>query len=373
MIFNEASGRETLPTPSLLIDLDRLDANIGTMMAGVQAMGVALRPHAKSHKCPDVARRLIASGAIGTCCATIGEAEVMARAGLPGILITSPMTAPHMVAGVRRLLLKDADVLLVVDNHDNVAALSALAASIGKRIRMVVELDVGVGRTGCLRVADAVALARRIGADSNLYYAGIQAYWGNLQQVMPYQERERRVMAQAEKLRELIAALTAAGLPPPIVTGSGTGTFAIDGMLGLFTKLQPGSFLFLDSCYGVIPLSANGNDFKPSLFVLASVVSANRPGRAIINAGFKAFATDSGLPVPLRGAPPGATYRYMGDEHGAVEYDGDTVMALGSSIELLVSHCDPTVNLHACFQVMRGNQVVDRWPILARGYDDVRQ
>ena len=130
--------------------------------------------------------------------------------------------------------------------------------------------------------------------------------------------------------------------------------------------MQPGSFLFLDSCYGAITISETENPFEPSLFVAASVVSAIRPGRAIVNAGWKAFATDSGMPVPRRGAPPGATYRYMGDEHGAVDFVNAAAPAPGAAIEFLTSHCDPTVNLYGRLHVVRGEEVVDVWSICAR-------
>ena len=273
-----------------------------------------------------------------------------------------------MLERVRGLLLRGADLMLVADDAGNVDALAAVAAEAGRPLPILVELDVGVGRTGCIEVADAVALAKRIAAQRSLRFAGIQAYWGNLQQVAPLEEREKRAALQIERTRALIAALTDAGLKPGIVSGSGTGTHWIDGSSGIFTELQPGSFLFLDSCYITVAMSAEGNPFVPALFVAASVVTANRPNRVIVNAGWKAFATDSGKPVPMRGAPAGATYRFMGDEHGAIEFESGTPPPHGAVIELLTSHCDPTVNLHARYQVVRGDEVVDEWPILARGY-----
>lgn len=114
-----------------------------------------------------------------------------------------------------------------------------------------------------------------------------------------------------------------------------------------------------------IDLPPEAPRFAPSLFVAASVVSVTRPGRVIVNAGFKAFATDSGMPVPVRGVPPGACYSFMGDEHGAVDFDGEPP-ALGATVEFIASHCDPTVNLYPCFHVVRGNEVVDTWAIAAR-------
>jgi len=456
--------RDQVKTPALILDLDALDRNIATMAARAKTLGVALRPHAKSHKCAEIARRLAAAGANGPGCATIGEAEAMAAAGIGGILVTSPMSTPDMLERVRRLLLRGADLTLVADDPRNVDALAVIAAGAARPLPILVELDVGVGRTGCIEVADAVALAQRIAGDRSLrfagiqaywgnlqqvapldererrvaaqiertrslvealtsaglkpgivsgsgtgthwidgrsgiftelqpgsflfldscyiavalaqriagdrslHFAGIQAYWGNLQQVAPFDERERRVAAQVERTRSLVEALTSAGLKPGIVSGSGTGTHWIDGRSGIFTELQPGSFLFLDSCYIAVAMSAEGNPFIPALFVAASVVTSNRPDRVIVNAGWKAFATDSGKPVPMRGAPAGAIYRYMGDEHGAVEFENGAPPPHGAVIELLTSHCDPTVNLHARYQVVRGDEVVDEWPILARGY-----
>jgi D-serine deaminase-like pyridoxal phosphate-dependent protein len=360
--------REQVKTPALILDLDALEHNIATMAARAKALGVALRPHAKSHKCVEIARRLAAAGALGPGCATIDEAEAMAAGGIGGILVTSPMATAHMLECVRRLLLRGADLMLVADNPGNVDALAAIAAQAARPLSMLVELDVGVGRTGCVEIADAVALARRVAGHPSLRFAGIQAYWGNLQQVEPLEERERRAAVQIGRTRSLVAALADAGLKPGIVSGSGTGTHWIDGSSGVFTELQPGSFLFLDSCYIKISMSADGNPFLPALFVAAGVVTSNRPDRVIVNAGWKAFGTDSGRPVPMRGAPPGATYRYMGDEHGAVEFTSGTPPALGAVIELLTSHCDPTVNLHARYQLVRGEEIVDEWPILARGY-----
>ncbi|MGA8771463.1 MAG: DSD1 family PLP-dependent enzyme, partial [Rhodomicrobium sp.] len=193
-----------------------------------------------------------------------------------------------------------------------------------------------------------------------------QAYWGNLQQVSPFSERSRLIAIQADRVRGVVAALVSAGLPPAIVTGGGTGSHRIDATMGLFTEIQPGSYLFMDSCYGAISISENDNPFAPSLFVAATVVSANKPGRVVVNAGWKAFATDSGKPVALRGAPPGAAFRFMGDEHGALDFEGDGGPALGSIIEFLTSHCDPTVNLYSAFHVVRGDKVIDVWPIKAR-------
>ncbi len=173
----------------LLVDIDILERNIVAMRDGAKVTGVALRPHAKAHKCIEIAQRVAAAGAIGVCCATIGEAEAMAQGGLAGILITSPLTSSEALDRLRRLLLRGADVAVVADNPGMIAPYAAIAAATARTLPVLVDVDVGMGRAGCLDLADAVSLAKVIAAMPGLHYAGIQAYWGNLQQVTPFTER----------------------------------------------------------------------------------------------------------------------------------------------------------------------------------------
>jgi len=358
--------RSDVPTPALLVDIDVLDRNIAVMREGAAALGVKLRPHAKAHKCVEIAQRIVAAGAIGISCATIGEADAMALGGLGGILVTAPLTSADALDRLRRLLLRGADIAVVADDPAAMAKLAEVADATGRVLDVIVDIDCGMGRTGCVEIADAVALARQAAAAPALHFAGIQAYWGNLQQITPFAERARLIAVQTERVRAAIAAMAAAGLPPAIVTGGGTGSHRIDAASRLFTEMQPGSYLFMDSCYSTISISENDNPFQPSLFVAASVVSANKPGRIVVNAGWKAFATDSGKPVALRGAPPGAAFRFMGDEHGALDFEGGDGPKIGAIIEFLTPHCDPTVNLYSRYHVVRGEDVIDIWPIRAR-------
>ncbi len=284
--------RDQVKTPALLIDLDALEKNITTMATWAKAAHVSLRPHAKSHKSAEIARRLATAGALGPSCATIDEAEGLAAVGATGILITSPMAADHMLSRLGHLVDRQAVVMVVADHPRNVDALAEVAASAPRPLQVIVDFDVGQDRTGCVEIAGAVALAGRIAGHRSLEFAGVQAYWGHLQQVMPFEVRRRRVAEGMEKVRALLAALRSAKLEPRIVTGSGTGTHWLDAQHGVFTELQPGSFLFLDSCYANLPVTPAGNPFSPALFVAASVVTSNRSSRVIINAGTKAFATD---------------------------------------------------------------------------------
>lgn len=353
--------RRQIQTPALILDLDLLEHNIATMCERARAMGVSLRPHAKAHKCVEIGRRLQRAGALGASCTTIDEAETMAAGELKGLLVTSPMVSPDQLRRVGRLLSRGADLMIVMDNPQNVEAYAGVAAGAGRQLDVLIDFDFGQGRTGCTDVEAALSLARQVHENRHLRLRGVQAYWGQLQQIMPVGERLQQAHVQHERLKVLIAELTMAGLKPEIVSGGGTGTHQIDGETGLFTELQPGSFLFLDSQYG----KSVGAPFKPSLFVALTVVSANRAGRVIVNGGYKAFATDGGLPEVVRGGPANASYRYMGDEHGALDFTGEGV-PLGATIEFLTSHCDPTVNLHPAFHVVRGEEVVGVWPIGGR-------
>jgi len=296
--------RSEVPTPALLVDIDILDRNIAVMRDGAAALGVKLRPHAKAHKCVEIAQRTMAAGAIGTSCATIGEAEAMALGGIGGILVTAPLTSTDALKRLKRLLLRGADIMAVADHPASLTRLAALAGEAGRVLGIIIEIDCGMGRTGCLEIADVISLARQAAAAPSLQFAGIQAYWGNLQQVSPFAERVRLIAVQTARLRNAIAALAQAGLPPAIVTGGGTGSHRIDAASGLFSEIQPGSYLFMDSCYSTISISENDNPFQPSLFVAASVVSANKPGRVVVNAAGRLWPPTVASPSRCAAAHP---------------------------------------------------------------------
>ncbi len=152
------------------------------------------------------------------------------------------------------------------------------------------------------------------------------------------------------------------------MTGGGTGTFDIDPAGQVYTELQPGSYPFMDREYAEIPLGAGPTPFETALFVQASVVSANREGFAVVNAGFKSFASEAGMPRVLSPNLAEAKYRFMGDEHGGIAHNpsGGT-LKVGDAVEFLVPHCDPTINLYDRYHVMRGDTLVDIWPVDARG------
>jgi D-serine deaminase-like pyridoxal phosphate-dependent protein len=217
--------------------------------------------------------------------------------------------------------------------------------------------------------ADAVRLARRIEALPELRYRGIQAYYGHLQHVPAYADRRVKAAEQWARLRPFLDALRSKGLSPGIVTGGGTGTHLLDLEEGPFTEIQPGSYLFMDKQYGAVELAPGAVSFRTALNVATRVISTNQPGLAVLDAGFKAMATDAGPALVASGAPADATYQFMGDEHGGLRIAaGAARPEVGDLVRLVAPHCDPTVNLHDCLHVMQGKRLIDIWPIDARGY-----
>ena len=367
-LIGEAGGRARLNTPALLLDLDALDRNIERMAAHCRRTGQALRPHAKTHKSVEVARRQIAAGAVGQCCATLGEAEVLAGAGIPGVLVTSPVVGPGRTARLVALNENAERLMAVADDPGAVAALAEAAT--GKPLSLLVDIDVGTRRTGVLSAQAAVALARQIAEAPGLVFAGIQGYAGHLQHIYDYAERAGAAAAVSERLAHVSSVLADAGLAPPLVTGGGTGTHDLDYRHGVLGELQAGSFAVMDVDYGKVALTEDGSGpFEPALFVMATAVSAAGDEYAIIDAGLKALATDGPMPLFARGAPEGAAFSFAGDEHGRVHYaeDNPARLRVGDIVELHPPHCDPTVNLYDVYHAMRGEVLEAIWPVDARG------
>ncbi|HUZ75510.1 MAG TPA: DSD1 family PLP-dependent enzyme [Stellaceae bacterium] len=363
-------GRARLDTPALLIDLDALERNIAAMAAHARAAGIALRPHAKTHKSVAIARRQVEAGAYGICCATLGEAEVMAAAGIPGLHITSPLvTEPKIERLVALNSAPHGGLSVVVDHPENLAALDQAARAAGHGLDVLVDVEAGQGRTG---VADEAALRSLVQAArgaAGLRFRGIQSYSGQLQHVAARAERRSRTLAQDRALAAMLARLRGDGIEVPIVTGGGTGTFDLDPEARVYTELQVGSYVFMDVDYQrALADGRNAPPFETALFVATAVVSVNAPDHVTTDAGLKCFATDGPAPVPASGAPPGSRYAFFGDEHGKLTPPQGTARpALGARLECVTPHCDPTVNLYDVYHVVRGDTLVDIWPVDARG------
>ena len=369
-LIDQQGSRADLNTPVLVVDVEALDRNIQRMAALAANHGVALRPHAKTHKSVDIALRQKKAGAVGVCCAKIGEAEVLAEGGITGILITSPVAAPAAIVRLAALAAQ-ADALMAVVDHPGVAGhIDAALAATETKLDVIIDIDPGIARTGVVSAEAAVALAKVISASPHLDYRGVQFYCGSQQHIENYAERRAAIVERTAYLRQVIAALTAAGFPPEIVTGSGTGTHRIDLEIGVFTEYQTGSYVFMDKQYGDCDLTGDDGEppFEVALAVDARVVSANHSGLVTIDAGYKSLSTDGGVAVVQRGAPETAFFAFMGDEHAAlIAPDIGTQLAPGDPVSLTVPHCDPTVNLYDSYHVVAGDTLIDIWPVSARG------
>jgi 3-hydroxy-D-aspartate aldolase len=366
-LIGKPGSRRELNTPVLVLDRDALGRNVQKMAAFAKRSGVALRPHAKSHKSLAIARTQLDAGAGGLCCAKLGEAEVLAAGGIPSILITSPVVSAPAIERLIALNGRVSDLMVCVDNPANAVA---LAAAVRERpLKVIIDVDPGIRRTGVGSVAAAVELLEAIHSSSKLIFKGVQMYCGVQQHIKDYKERYAAIEERTAYLRSVVAALEENGGASAIITGSGTGTHHIDAQLGFLTEWQVGSYVFMDRQYAECDLAGDQEQaFEYSLFIDARVVSANTRGIATIDAGYKAMATDGGPPVVLSGAPQGANYIFMGDEHGLIiDPTQKQLWSIGDMVRLAVPHCDPTVNLYDAYHVVSGDTLLDVWPVSARG------
>ncbi|HEV7341461.1 MAG TPA: DSD1 family PLP-dependent enzyme [Sphingopyxis sp.] len=369
-LIDQQGSRADLNTPVLVLDVEALDRNIQHMAALAAHHGVALRPHAKTHKSVDIAKRQIAAGAVGVCCAKIGEAEALSEGGVTGILITSPVAAPRAIERLAALAATAEGLMAVVDHPGVAEKLQIALAAADASLDVIIDIDPGIARTGVASADAAVALAEVIAAAPNLEYRGVQFYCGSQQHIESYADRRAAIVERTGYLQSVIAALADAGFAPEIITGSGTGTHRMDLDLRVFTELQAGSYVFMDKQYLDCDLTGEESEppFEVSLSVDARVVSANHSGLVTIDAGYKSLSTDGGVAVVQRGAPDAAFFAFMGDEHAALIAPGIGVqLAPGDPVSLTVPHCDPTVNLYDSYHVVAGETLVDIWPVSARG------
>ena len=356
---------EDVDTPALVLDLDALDGNIARMADAVKQSGVRLRPHAKSHKCAEIARRQIAAGAVGVCCQKVSEAEALARGGVADLLVTNEIVGKQKLARLARLV-REAKVAVLADDAGNVADLDAAAREEGVRLDVLIEIDVGAHRCGIAPGEPALALARRIAACRGLRFAGLHAYHGSVQHVRDPRERRAAIAAAADSAQRTKTLIENAGIACETITGAGTGTFMLESASRVFNEVQPGSYVFMDADYNRNLWEEGWPRFEQSLFVLATVMSAPSPGHAVLDAGLKASSVDSGLPqVHER---PGVEYVKASDEHGVLKIAaGAKAPKLGEKLLLVPGHCDPTVNLYDEFVCMRKGKVEALWAVSARG------
>jgi D-serine deaminase-like pyridoxal phosphate-dependent protein len=356
---------EEIDTPALVVDLDALEGNIARMAEAVNGGAVRLRPHAKSHKCAEIARRQIAAGAVGVCAQKVSEAEALVAGGVADVLVTNEIVGKTKVARLARLA-REAKVAVLADDAGNVAELDGAARAERVRLDVLVEIDVGAHRCGIEPGAPAAALAKQVADCKNLRFAGLHAYHGAAQHVRSASERRAAIAAAADKAQTTKTLIEKAGIACGTITGAGTGTFLLEGASRVFNEIQPGSYVSMDADYNRNAWEEGWPRFEQSLFVLATVMSAPSSDRVVVDAGLKASSVDSGM--PLVHARPGLEYVKASDEHGVLKIAaGAKAPKLGEKILLVPGHCDPTVNLYDWLVCVRKGEVEALWPVTARG------
>ena len=368
-IKGQPGSRWQIPTPALILDLKAFERNLAKMADHCTANGIGLRPHAKTHKSAEIAKRQMAAGAVGICCAKLAEAEALAARGVEQILLTSPVTTPGSIERVIDLNEAIEELMIVVDHPDGARDLDAAARDAGKPLWVLIDIDPGLHRTGIQFDQSFDELLGLIAELGGLEFKGIQGYAGHLMHEHDARKRRDESLKVMAMLAEAKARIEERGLSCEIVTGGGTGTYDIDPGAGVLTDLQGGSYIFMDRQYAEVPAGNGFIPFEPALFVQMTVISVNTPGLVTTDAGFKSFATDADAPLIHKGAPDGATYFYFGDEQGGIalaDAEKDR-LERGAHVTCVVPHCDPTVNLYDWYHVVDGDVLADLWPVDARG------
>jgi D-serine deaminase-like pyridoxal phosphate-dependent protein len=343
-----------LPTPALVVDLDRVEANLGKMQHLVSDAGRALRPHIKTHKCSTLARMQVAAGAIGVTCATLGEAEAMASGGIKDILIANQLVTADKLQRVAQMQAK-ADVKFVVDSLFGIQVAEDAAKTFNCIYEVLVEVDIGGARCGAQLPGDAAVLTQRIQNSAYLRFGGIQAYNGGISYFNNLIEREQESRRSDDILRSFLQEVEkVCGVPR--VSGAGTGHAANLLKFSTLTEFQSGSYVYSDTTYSEL-----SPDYLPALYVLSTVLSLPTPTMVVMDAGLKALGTE--FSAPALPDYPRLTLDHYSEEHVQWHATPGEAPQVGEKVLITPSHCCTTVNHHRVCYVVRAKSVVDVWAI----------
>ncbi len=349
-----------IDTPSLLVDLDVFEANLARMSEFLRQGSTKLRPHSKSNKCPVIAQKQVAAGAIGICCQKLGEAEVMASHGIRDILITNQIVGPIKIARLMAVA-RGCDLKVAVDNPGNVDALAEAASAARLRLGVVIEVNVGMNRCGVLPGEPTVELARHIMRRPSLQFRGLMGYEGHCVDLPDFQERKTQTEKAMALLVQTRDAVQAANIEVDIVSGGGTGTYMITGRYPGITEIEAGSYVFMDTTYRQAL-----TDFDNSLTVLSTVISRPANNRVVLDCGVKTLAGDYGTPA-IEGVRPALSCG-LSEEHSTWVYDSNMQdLAVGDKVRVIPAHCCATINLHDRLFAVRREVVEDIWEIAGCG------
>jgi D-serine deaminase-like pyridoxal phosphate-dependent protein len=353
------AAKSALDTPALLLDLNRMDANIAHIAASCRTHGVCWRPHFKGHKTIEIAQKQIELGAIGITCAKLGEAEVLASAGIGDILIANQIVGPLKMRRLAALLDKS-DIIVAVDSQDNVAELAAMSR--GKSLRVVIEVNIGMNRAGVDPGDAVVALADFIAKQPSLRLVGVMGWEAHTTAIADPAAKEVAVAAAIALLTQSAAACRSAGHEMPIVSCGGTGTLLYCVNQPGVTEVQVGGAIFNDEHYR----THFNIDLPCALTVLATVTSRPTSTRIILDAGRKAMSMDAALPRAV--GLPSLKLMKLSAEHMQLEMDDPSEQPrVGDRVEFVVGYGDTTVHLHEEIIAMRNGTVEAVWRVAGRG------
>ncbi len=351
--------KSELETPVLMIDLDVMERNLRKMAAFFETVAANLRPHTKTHKTPALAHKQLEHGAVGICCGTLDEAEVMISAGIRDVLVTREIVAPEQIDRVVGLS-RHSDIIIIVDNHEVVERFSKAAENGRTRIRTLVDVRCRLDRSGVPPGRPSLLLAQKVHQSKGLEFAGLIGYEGSMHGWEP----ERREAACREALSALVetkALIERDGLEVPIVSAGATSTYRTAGAFPGVTEVEAGSYITMDDEYhGFFP------EFEIALSVLTTVIS--RPSAEVVttDAGAKKLTTDEGLPVPKDSR--GLRLKALNEEHGVLELsDAARRIAVGDKLEIVPSHGCTTFNLYDQVCGLRDDRLEVVWEIAGRG------
>lgn len=357
-----------LDTPALCVDLDRMERNMRTAGRRLQGTGIAIRPHAKTHKCPAIARMQIEAGAIGICAAKLSESEVMLENGISNVLMTGVNISVPKIRKAMELRKKHKGFIQAVDNPQNAQDLQDAAQAAGIAADVVVDINVAK-RSGVLPGRPALELAQLVDKLPNLRFRGILAYDGGVQHVKGFEKRKERNLAGMEPAVASYELMKKSGLNLEIFSGGGTGTYNMMAGIPGFTDVQIGSYLFMDHQYMIIGSATNEelyDDFEPSLTVIATIINSNYEKRLVTDSGAKALTLNQ--PPAIVTGEPGFIYNAGSDEYGIITFEhASKNYKVGDKLEVIVPHCDPVINLYDRIYGIRNDKVETVLPVLGRG------
>jgi D-serine deaminase-like pyridoxal phosphate-dependent protein len=352
--------KNDLDTPALWVDLDIMERNIATMAQFIKAAGVNWRPHTKGIKIPAIAHKLIAAGALGVTCAKLGEAEVMAAAGIKDILIANQVVG-NMKATRLANLCHHADVMVAVDSLENARQLSEAAKVAVLEIRVLLEINTGMNRCGVLPGQDALALAKQVTGLPGLRFSGVMGWEGHTVGIVDPKEKSQKVHQAVGSLVESAELLRTAGLEASIVSCGGSGSYRITATIPGVSEVQAGGAVLGDVTY-----VDYGAQTEPGLFILATVISCPSGDRAIVDAGRKTMHGEVAMPVPRNCT--GIQLTKLNAEHGILETkDGETRLKVGDKLDFIAGYGDNTVFLHDTLFGVRNGIVETAWEVQGRG------